>query len=114
MNAKANLLKYIEKKSISKSEFYKKTGLSNGFLDKNVNISSNNLKIIISVFEDLSLDWLITGQGNMLRNDCTPTPTAQECLLCQEKDKLIQALQTTVDTQATLISYLQESTHNQH
>ena len=69
MSAKDNILKYIEKESMSKAEFYKKTGLSNGFLDKNVNISSQNIEIIISVFPNLSLHWLITGEGNMYNSD---------------------------------------------
>ena len=34
MGAKSNLLKYIEIKGIKKPDFYKKTGLSNGFLIK--------------------------------------------------------------------------------
>ena len=68
MSAKRNLLKYIEKKGITKTDFYKKTGLSNGFLDKNNNISSQNIEIIIYNYPDLDLNWLITGAGEMLRS----------------------------------------------
>jgi len=67
MGAKHNLLKYLEKKNISKADFYRKTGLSNGFLDKNDNISSNNIETIISFFGDISPEWIITGAGEMLR-----------------------------------------------
>jgi len=67
MSAKANLLIYLNKNLISKSDFYKKTGLSNGFLDKNDNISSQNIEIIISNYPDLNVEWLLTGQGKMLK-----------------------------------------------
>lgn len=67
MNAKERLLQFIDYKGIKKAEFYKKTQLSNGFLDKNANISSDKIEIISSVYEDLDLYWLITGTGNMLR-----------------------------------------------
>lgn len=119
MGAKSNLLKYIKLKSISKAEFYKKTGLSNGFLDKNSNISSNNLEIIISVFEDLSPDWLLTGRGEMLRDTTSivqePPPIymkSETCEKCAEKEKLIQSMQKTIDTQSELIDCLQTLKNN--
>ena len=60
-------MKYLEMINEKKPDFYRKTGLSNGFLDKNDNISSKNLEIIISVYEDLNLYWLITGKGETLK-----------------------------------------------
>lgn len=68
MGAKSNLLIFLKESGIKNSEFYKTTGLSNGFLDKNENISSQNIEIIISKFPDLSLEWLITGEGEMLKD----------------------------------------------
>ena len=68
MGAKSNLLIYLKKKNISKPDFYKKTGLSNGFLDKNEGINSDKIEIIINNFSDLSLSWLITGRGEMILN----------------------------------------------
>lgn len=121
MGAKDNLLNYLKIKSISKNDFYKRTGLSNGFLDKNKNISSNNIEIIISSFSDLSLEWFITGKGNMLKkNDqfldksISVNNKIEHCLTCIEKDKLIKTQQKiiknqqfTIDTQHELILLLQ-------
>ena len=67
MSSKANLLNYLELKGVKKATFYKNTGLSNGFLDKNDNISSDKIEIIISVYSDIDLNWLITGNGEMLK-----------------------------------------------
>lgn len=66
MGAKSNLKQYLAKKGISPAQFYRDTGLSNGFLNQGDNISSNNIEIIISCYPDLSLKWLITGIGDML------------------------------------------------
>ena len=78
MGAKSNLLIFLKESGIKNSEFYKTTGLSNGFLDKNENISSQNIEIIISKFPDLSLEWLITGEGSMLKSEAKPSAQAKE------------------------------------
>ena len=65
MGAKSNLKQYLAQKGISPAQFYRDTGLSNGFLNQGDNISSNNIEIIISLYPDLNLQWLITGVGDM-------------------------------------------------
>ena len=74
MDTKSNLLIFIKGKNLSKTDFYKKTGLSNGFLDKGGSVTSANLETILNTFPEISLDWLVTGRGPMLRSD---TPVAQ-------------------------------------
>ena len=74
MDTKSNLLIFIKEKNLSKTDFYKKTGLSNGFLDKGGSVTSANLETILNTFPEISLDWLVTGRGPMLRSD---TPVAQ-------------------------------------
>ena len=69
MDAKSNLLIFIKEKNLSKTDFYKKTGLSNGFLDKGGSVTSANLETILNTFPEISLDWLVTGRGPMLRSD---------------------------------------------
>lgn len=94
MCAKGNLLKYLEIKNEKKPDFYRKTGLSNGFLDKNEHISSKNLEIIISVYPDLNLYWLITGDGEMLLKN-----TQNEACISSNSDnvsRLITILQNTL------------------
>lgn len=69
MDTKSNLLIYLKKKNLSKADFYKTTGLSNGFLDKGGSVTSANLETILKNYPDLSLDWLVTSHGPMLRKD---------------------------------------------
>jgi len=61
------LTEYIANKGISKYQFYKETGLSNGFLDKKGTIGADKCEIICYVYEDINIEWLITGKGNMLK-----------------------------------------------
>ena len=61
------ILQLIDFKQINKSIFYKKTGLSNGFLDKKGNIGSDKIEIILKTYPEISPDWLLTGSGEMLR-----------------------------------------------
>ncbi len=78
MDAKSNLLIFIKEKNLSKTDFYKKTGLSNGFLDKGGSVTSANLETILKSFPEISLDWLVTGSGPMLRIDLPAAHSAKE------------------------------------
>lgn len=69
MDTKPNLLIFIKEKNLSKTDFYKKTGLSNVFLDKGGSVTSANLETIPNTFPEISLDWLVTRRGPMLRSD---------------------------------------------
>ncbi len=57
------ILQYIEYKGSNKSQFYVKTGLSNGFLDKTTNPGTDKLDKILTAYPDLNLYWLVTGKG---------------------------------------------------
>ena len=103
MGAKHNLLKYLEIKSEKKPDFYRKTGLSNGFLDKNEHISSKNLEIIISVYTDLNLYWLVTGEGSMYRDTAVMSGTAPP-----DRDEIIQLLRDKIDNQQKIIDLLED------
>lgn len=65
MTIKERLIKFIEHKGVTKYNFYKTVGLSNGFLDKEGAIYSSKCELISEAFPDLNIDWLITGRGNM-------------------------------------------------
>jgi phage repressor protein C with HTH and peptisase S24 domain len=69
MEIRKRILKYIESKGISKYKFYQDTGFSNGFLDKKGSVGSDKCEKISYQYPDLSIEWLITGQGYMLREN---------------------------------------------
>lgn len=68
-STKDRVLKFIELKGLSKNQYCLVAGLSNGFLDKVENIGSDKIESIISKYPELSLEWLITGKGEMLRTE---------------------------------------------
>lgn len=69
MSSVSRILSYIEFEKIKKSDFYKKTGLSNGYLDKVKELGSDKIESIISVFPTINLEWLVTGKGKMVKSD---------------------------------------------
>ena len=65
---KENISRFIDYKGISKYKFYKETGLSNGALDKKGTIGVDKCELILSTYEDLNAEWLITGKGSMIKD----------------------------------------------
>ncbi|QRE03548.1 S24 family peptidase [Flavobacterium psychrophilum] len=61
------ILQVIDCYGINKNKFYKKTGLSNGFLDKVKNIGSDKIDKILNSFPEVDPEWLISGHGSMIK-----------------------------------------------
>lgn len=69
MSDKDRIKKFLEYKHISKNKFYSQTGLSIGFLDSGRSLGVDKARIIINAYPDINLNWLILGEGDMLRSD---------------------------------------------
>lgn len=61
------ILNYLEYMGITKYRFYKETGLSNGYLDKDSDIALDSYEKISSHYPDLNMEWVRTGEGEMLK-----------------------------------------------
>lgn len=73
---KRRILQYLEYKHITTTIFFQKTGIKRGFLDSdklNGAVSDLFIAKIIAVFQDISLDWLLTGEGEMLKSSDVPS-----------------------------------------
>jgi hypothetical protein len=66
---------------LSKSTFYSKVGLSNGFLDKVTNIGSDKIEKILIGFPKISAEWLVMGKGAMFKNDSRNDPDTSGSLI---------------------------------
>jgi hypothetical protein len=66
MNTKERILQFVDFKQISKREFCKKSGLSHTIFNNNSAIGSDKLEKICNIFDELNMDWVITGRGEML------------------------------------------------
>lgn len=67
MTIRSRILDFLEFKGLSRYRFYKLTDLSNGFLDKEGAINSDNCEKICNVFPEINLEWLVLGKGEMIR-----------------------------------------------
>ena len=69
---KENILYYIDNQNIKKEDFYKKTGISaSNFKGPGLKseIGGDKIVKILSIYDNISSEWLLTGQGPMLKED---------------------------------------------
>lgn len=100
------LQSYLRTKGVSLNSFDKSIGAANGYIGKQIrnsgSIGSDMIEKIHCIYTDLNLNWLLTGEGEMLRGSHAVTQvnsdTGQPCPLCQEKEKVIAAQQQHIDT----------------
>lgn len=64
---------YIDTKGISIAAFEKSVGMSNASFSKSLKnngaIGTDKLENILSIYSDISPGWLLTGQGDMLKEE---------------------------------------------
>ena len=69
---KERLTEYLKAKRISKSEFGKVIGVSNAYVSAiRKTISTEKIQSIASSYPDLNIEWLLTGEGEMLKTQST-------------------------------------------
>lgn len=92
---------YIDNKGITIAAFERSVGMSNASFGKslksNGGIGSDKLENILKVYPDLSSEWLLRGEGEMLRQTATeadkPVPPESALLtILREKDATIERL----------------------
>lgn len=78
MTLKDRIKIYCTRKNIPISGFERKSGLSNGYFNQvSKRPSSKKIDNISTAFPDLNIDWLLTGEGEMLKTDTTNQPESQ-------------------------------------
>ena len=93
------ILQIIEYKKLNKFQFYKLTGLSNGFLDKVKDIGGSKIDLILKTFPDISTEWLLTGTGEMLKKNIATTPIITDSYVNDLQKKLIEAQELIIELQ---------------
>ena len=88
MSIQERILQYIDLKKITPYKFCKDLGLSMGYLDKRGAIGTDKYLKIIECFTDINPEWLLNGDGEMLKNnkEATLPATGLDC------DKLIDKI----------------------
>lgn len=83
---------FAEYEKVSIRRFCEITGIANGAFTRAKGVGSENLLRIHYAFPDINLEWLITGQGSMLKsaNPVADNKFAME--LIEKKDERIEEL----------------------
>jgi transcriptional regulator with XRE-family HTH domain len=69
MTVRERLIRYLKYKKISQSAFEKSVNLSNGYVNNiRKSIQPDKIQRIALQYQDLNAGWLLTGEGEMLRN----------------------------------------------
>lgn len=70
MGIKERLIEFIKSQGISKSEFEKKSCLSNGYINNiREGMGADKVENVLRAFPMLNRSWLITGEGNMITEE---------------------------------------------
>lgn len=69
MNTKERLKEFINYKNIGRNKFEDSIGVSNGYTStKSKSLSSDVLEKIHATYPELNINWLVSGEGDMIYN----------------------------------------------
>ncbi len=97
MTIKERIIKFIKRKDITQKFFCDKLGVLHNYITTiNKSIPSDRLVQIIELYPDLNIDWLLTGQGEMLRevkqnDNAQPALSVDVLAYLREKDSELRA-----------------------
>lgn len=89
------MLQYLKYQGVSKYQFYKESGISNGMLDKNRGVSEENILKFLEFAPEIRVEWLITGSGTWFKKD---EKDHYRQLLAQEEDTTYNAASRETNT----------------
>lgn len=81
LTIKDKILTFLKEQDIRKIDFFEATGIqSSNFKGKNMASQPGGEMIvkILTLYPDLSAEWLLRGEGNMIKTDNTNIPTSTQ------------------------------------
>ncbi len=103
---KLRILEYLEFKGVSKSECYQKTGISRSVLSQANGMTEDNLLKFLAQYNDISLEWLIIGKGEMIKKEEEKGPILNESKMIERQLIFIESQQQTIKSQQQTIEIL--------
>ncbi len=89
----------IEYKNISVNKFSKIIGVSNSYFGKikeKGGISANIIESILREYEEISPEWLLLGEGEMLKGNSNTLENPDSSALINEKERIISMLEAQI------------------
>lgn len=87
------ILQYLEYKKVTPYKFCKDLEFPMGSLNKRGSIGTDKYLKIIKYYRDLNPEWLLSGEGTMLKDEQAPqanTPDDKYLLLLEEHNKTLK------------------------
>lgn len=66
---KQRILQFADNLGVSKRNFYSTIGVSRGTLESKTGITEDIMAKFIATYPDVSIEWLLTGKGEMLKSE---------------------------------------------
>lgn len=108
MTTKDRTLRFVSHKGLSVKKFEEMCGLSNGYINS-MKSGYGNAKLlqVLSAFPELNRDWLVYGEGEMIRevaekselpqnSDALTTPIQEDALIAELRSQ-IERLEGKID-----------------
>lgn len=115
MATKQRIIQYLELNSMSRPAFLKRAGLKRGFLESNKldqTVNEKQFAAIMQGFPELNIEWLITGQGPMIKQQPADTSTIPPNLV--SLDRYAELVRENERLRIQLQQYQSQSTHQPH
>ena len=88
MEVKDRLKSFIKNKGLTVRDFEKTVGVSNGYVNSiSKSIGIEKISKILEIYPNLNIEWLLTGQGSMLKTD-EKVPNVK--VFKQKTDRLVE------------------------
>lgn len=83
---------FIDYKGMTIASFERSIGMANASFGKSLKnkgaIGTDKLENILKTYPELSPNWLLVGEGDMIKTKCTPPkPNYDDSHICHDKDK---------------------------
>lgn len=112
MTTKDRTLRFIASKGLSVKKFEETCGLSNGYVNSmKSGYGNNKLLQVLSAFPELNREWLVYGEGEMLREplyDTLAQPDVANEALPPQEDSLIAELRAQIERLENKVDYLNQ------
>lgn len=113
---KQKILRYLQEIGMSQYDFYRKTGITRGILAQSNGISEENISRFLVYFPEVSVEWLLTGRGSMLRQQsnevATPAVQAKFALRSDHSVELQSVPLYELDATAGLVALFTDKNTN--
>lgn len=88
MDIRERVLHVAELKGIKISELERRLSLSRSYFRNTKSVSADAIARLLVAFPDISADWLLTGQGEMLRSEQPSEPSAWDSFISLVTDEV--------------------------